>query len=275
MRLMSSITSQGAILQIPAPFPNCTYSIPFYGPSISCGPTPIGDTSFHEDVGKLINHYNTAGMIFYVGFVPKNLGGTGTAPSDLAPVGLNVTLGSPNDIVNPPFFDEESKDHARFYAATLKPGLNSNSRNNQTYETFECGLYNTSYVVDFTFNNGLQDIIVTNMTQLNGVYSGYELDQCGDWIPGTCGGPSKAYYSIMDAFSNQMIGYVENSYYGHPIGVRTQLMNSVLMETTEIQQSMKASYRQPLSIANMTLAQAFEQTVLNATLSLFSDPYFL
>jgi hypothetical protein len=94
-RLMSSITSQGSILQIAAPYPNCTYSIPFYGPSISCGLTTTGNSSFQEDVGKLINHFACPGgpcrgvNPFYVGFFPQS---TGTTLSDAALNGLVWTM---------------------------------------------------------------------------------------------------------------------------------------------------------------------------------------
>lgn len=290
VRLLASITSQGSILQIAAPYPNCTYSIPFYGPSLSCGPTTTGNASFQEDVWKLINNYTcpqgTCHGIepFYIGFVPQY---SGTTLSDAVLIGLNMTLNSPNNIQtgseiagSGATLDQVSTDHARFYATTLKAGAPSNDGVNgisysaSAYETIECGLYNTSYVVNFTFNNGLQNITVTNITQLNGVDGNQWFRQCGV-AEGTCSGPAMAYYSIMDALDNQMIGFLQTLEYGQPESIRTQITNTVLMETTEIQDNMGFGYRQPLSIVNTTLGKALEQSVLNATLSLFSDSYFL
>jgi len=106
--------------------------------------------------------------ITYVAFVPQleiNL-----TLSDAALLGLKTTLNgtlsySSNTI------DQVSHDHVRLYATTSRPvaaesgGFTSASE----YETIECGFYNASYVVNFTFSNGQQDVIVTNMTQLNGV----------------------------------------------------------------------------------------------------------
>jgi hypothetical protein len=83
-----------------------------------------------------------------------------------------------------------------------------------------------------------------------------------------------AYYSLMDALGNQMIGTLSSFQDGPPLPARTQITNTVLLETMDIQNNMKATYRQPLSIANMTLGEALEQSILNATLSLFSDSYF-
>lgn len=65
--------------------------------------------------------------------------------------------------------DEVSADHARFYAIVPKPRVLYNAAT--VYETIECGIYNTSYVVNLTFENGLEDVNITKMTQLNGVSS--------------------------------------------------------------------------------------------------------
>jgi hypothetical protein len=52
------------------------------------------------------------------------------------------------------------------------------------------------------------------------------------------------------------------------------------METINLQSILSADpydsgIKEPLSIANMTTSEALEQIVKNATLSLFSDSYFL
>ena len=212
----------------------------------------------------------------YIGFIPQS---SGVSLSDDALLGLNSTLTDPNNIKFPHTLDETISDHVRFYATTIKveddsvDGFSTNF-SASTYETIECGLYNASYVVKFSFNNGLQDVVVTDMTKLNGVYGQQAYDQCG-WVDGPCSGPAMAYYSLMDALGNQMIGTLGSFEHGPPLPDRTQITNTVLLETMDIQNSIKATYRQPLSIANMTLGEALEQSILNATLSLFSDSYFL
>ena len=119
---MSSVTSQGSILQIVAPYPNCTYLVPFYGPSISCGPTTTGNSSFQEEIGDVIVN---AGLvnITYVAFVPQleiNL-----TLSDAALVGLKGILINPYSKLpsnyNSTTIDQVSTDHARLYATTSRP----------------------------------------------------------------------------------------------------------------------------------------------------------
>ncbi|PMD36323.1 hypothetical protein L207DRAFT_587331 [Hyaloscypha variabilis F] len=264
-RLMSSVTSQGSILQIVAPYPNCTYLVPFYGPSISCGLTTTGNSSFQEEIADLDINLTL---------------------SDAALVGLKGILINPYSKLlsnyNSTTIDQVSTDHARLYATTSRPsgGLISASG----YETIECGLYNASYVVNFTFSNGQQDVIVKNMTQLNGpiltsicLYVGKTMQE------GPCTAPGMAYTSILDALGNILIVYLAGYEYGslgaiYPQG--TQIMGTVLMESIELQGNLGASKGtnglvEQLSIANMTLSEALEQIVLNATLSLFSDSYFL
>jgi hypothetical protein len=107
----------------------------------------------------------------YIGFIPQS---SDISLSDDALLGLNWTLTDPNSIKFPRTLDDTRNDHVRFYATTLKveddsiDGFFANY-SASTYETIECGLYNASYVVKFSFNNGLQDVVVTNMTKLNGV----------------------------------------------------------------------------------------------------------
>ncbi|KAE9371044.1 hypothetical protein N431DRAFT_491492 [Stipitochalara longipes BDJ] len=235
IRLLSSVVSQGSILQITAPYPNCTYFVPFYGPSISC---------------------------------------------DAALAGLKMTLDDPYSIQ---ISDNSFTTINEAGLASISPGATATESNGafpaSAYETIECGLYNTSYVVNFTFNNGRQEVIVTNMTQLNGVSSWAWYNLCSyDWGP--CAGPGMAYNSIIDALGNILIGYLAIQPYGDMASTRTQIMSTVLIETTDLQGNLRGSpsndgLREQMSIANMTLSEALEQIVLNTTLSLFSDSYFL
>ncbi|KAH6957189.1 hypothetical protein DER45DRAFT_595857 [Fusarium avenaceum] len=68
-RLLLPVATLGYILNAPAPFPNSSYSVEFYGPSISCE-TPNNRT-FTDRISKIIaNHSNSEGNVTYVGFVP-------------------------------------------------------------------------------------------------------------------------------------------------------------------------------------------------------------
>ena len=89
-----------------------------------------------------------------------------------------------------------------------------------------------------------------------------------------------AYTSILDALGNILIGYLADYGKGAIYPQGTQITSTVLMEIIELQGSLGASKGtnglvEQLSIANMTLSEALGQIVLNATLSLCSDSYFL
>ncbi|KAE9381012.1 hypothetical protein N431DRAFT_363157 [Stipitochalara longipes BDJ] len=296
VRLMSSITSQGSISQISAPFPNCTYSIPFYGPSLSCGAPAIGGSLFQEDVGNLI--YNTTchqgscdgASIIYVSYVPQ-IQSANTTLSAATLLGLNDTLSlfyaNVASTVSLYTFDMVSNDHARLFATV--PKLETNETNlyqPSWYQTIECGLYNTSYVVNFTFVNGQQNITITNKTQLNGVSNQLSYSICEESEGSAdepCSGPVLGYMSLLDALDNILMGFLTNDQYNVIGSTRTQITNTVLMETMELQGLLNAGaglggikgLSEPLSIANMTMSKALEEIIQNATLSLFSDSYFL
>jgi len=182
-------------------------------------------------------------------------------------------------------FDGVSDDHARLFVTI--PKLETNETNlyqPSWYQTIECGLYNTSYVVNFTFINGQQDIKVTNMTQLNGVSNQLSYSICGESERDAgepCSGPVLGYISILDALDKILMGFLTNDQYRVIGSTRMQIINTVLMETMELQGLQNADaggikgLSEPLSIANMTMSDALEQIILNTILSLFSDPYFL
>jgi len=271
------------MLQIAAPYPNCTYSVPFYGPSVSCGAPTTGNASFQDDVWNLINGWScdpegdcSGVTIEYVGFVPQWPGNITLSAAAL--LGLNESLYNADNMQT---FDLGSNDRARLYVTV--PSLEINERKASSYETIECGLYNTSYVVNFTFSNGQQDVTVTNMTRLNGVSNQLSYSICGDSIGSSsepCSGPVLAYMSILDALDNILGGNLAVSQYQVTGSTRTQITSTVLMETMEMQSVRNSNpgvsgITEPLSIANMTMSEALEQIVRNTTLSLFSDSYFL
>ncbi|KAF7549449.1 hypothetical protein G7Z17_g6372 [Cylindrodendrum hubeiense] len=218
-RLIAGVTSQGSISQITAPFSNCSYTVEFYGPSFSCG-----DVSKDSLISAQLstNLVTAADPLTYAGFVPRttydNPDGQGKEAD--AVFGLNVTLNASASNANfLPNYDksDSSKDHARIYV--IVPALDPTV----TSKVVECGLFNTSYVVDFTFQNGLQDITVRKKTRLNGVV------------------------------------------------YNTKEMNTLL----DFTRSMFGDKPENLSIGNMTMIEALEQTVTNITISLFSNSYFL
>lgn len=285
-RLMTTVISKGSILDLTAPSPNSSYSVEFYGPSISCGPL----TSFNNsEVANFINDfsYKQGGdLVQYVGFVPRAVI---TNKTQLASAldGLNNTLQNTQYLET---FDSVSKDHARLYIAV--PSLNPGSTSYFADTTIECGLYNSSFQVDFTFNDGIQDTKIKNITRLNGVTSALAIANDCDVPSGTggvCSATETTYIALLDALGSQLVGRIDQSHYGPISAVRTRIIDSVFMDTQELHKMQERVSKgllstaeaaagpdvEPLSIANMSMADALEQVFMNCTLSLFGDSYFV
>ncbi|KAE8452706.1 hypothetical protein EG329_013965 [Mollisiaceae sp. DMI_Dod_QoI] len=290
-RLMTSVASRGSILPISPLYPNCTYSVEFYGPSLSCGVPNIGNSSFSDDCLNMINNYNKRGpsAVVYVGFVPAS-NGTNSSVAAAALTALNQTLGQSTAIsgsfsFGSSAYDSVSRDSARLFITV--PGLTyieDNTANRTTWDAIvqpnkiiECLLYNASYVVNFTFINGQQDVAVTNMTLLNGVTAHETSDEAyGGRIPVTRDVAPEVYSSILVALNDLLLGSLVSGNFGTLSAINTQIARTVLMDTIEMRYlEIDSTDVAPLTIANISMAEALEQVFLNTTLSLFSDSYFL
>lgn len=275
-RLMTTVISKGSILDITPPSPNSSFSVGFYGPSVSCA----ASTSFdNHQMANLIS--NSGGDVLYISFVPLSVYFTNQTQLAAALAGLDNTMRASAPVET---FDRISEDHARLYVAV--PSLNSSSSPHTADTTIECGLYNSSFEIDYTFRNGVQDTNVRTVTRLNGVAWASVINDCE--ASRICAPTEAAYITMLDAFGSQLVGKITQSQYGLS-ATQTQITNSVFMETQELQkvqervdQSLSSSAEavdtpdvEPLSTANISMADALEQAFINFTLSLFSDSYFL
>lgn len=116
-------------------------------------------------------------------------------------------------------FDDVSEDHGRIYIVVNDMlGGNFGSSANKT---IECGLYNTSYNVDFAFNNGQPNLTIIIATRLNGVASHAALAMCDPKTTGSpndasvCSPEAVAYIAVLNALGHMLLGFLEQSHYGH------------------------------------------------------------
>lgn len=209
-------------------------------------------------------------MISYVGFVPLNL----THSENPVVDGLRYSLLN-NSMAYPSDFT--CSDRARLY--TIAP--NEIGYANET-GTIECGLFNSSYTVDFDFINGSQNISLRNLTKINGITGSPGAGSndaslyCSEsvistWTSPTA--PTSSHIAMMAALGRLLIGWLPHM---SSIAFGTQITSSVLMDTQEMVNTQYTTPDNlPASIANMSLSQALEEVFINATLSLFSDTSFL
>ncbi|KAL6918538.1 hypothetical protein FSST1_010033 [Fusarium sambucinum] len=262
-RLFLSVVSQGSILAPPAPFPNSSYALEFYGPELSCN-TPK-NASFLNQTAKMIQDNNFYSTTLFVAFVPTYVydGGINILPvEDCALQGLNDTLNT----TAPKYIDETtSKRASRLYV--IRP--------HRTYpptemEAIECKLHNSSIALNFTFANGQHNVMYKSK-KLNPV-SHVGKAHCYNEDRRSCNA-ALAYGSILSAMGQFLVGYVGTGKYGDLYSVSTQIRSSVLMDTKEMQ---AANSGTPESmIGNISLSNALEDIFRNATISMFSNSNFL
>ncbi|KAF4950753.1 hypothetical protein FSARC_13097 [Fusarium sarcochroum] len=286
-RVLLSVASSGSILAIPAPSPNSSYSLDFYGPTISCG-APKNATFAKLVTDTVKNSTWSANPVGYVGFVPQSrLGGdisldlADDVPNaeEYALLGLEGALNT-SLISTMATLDKTGRNTstAKFYVVV--PDSPSSTGYMVANKSIECALYNSSFAVDFTYNNGQQDISYKTK-KLNGVSAANTLT-CGNQSPDSCK-DLIAYISLMDALGKLLLGSLQISHYGAMSPTQTQIMSSALMDSKEMQalravNSVDASEREEILqsvIGNISISDALEQLFTNATISLFSNSRFL
>ncbi|KAF7523250.1 hypothetical protein G7054_g11826 [Neopestalotiopsis clavispora] len=271
LRLFNSVTSLGTILAIHPPFPNSSYTLNFYGPSIACESLPPG-SNLKQLIGNLFRDEDGyySDMPYYAGFIPNSYcGNVHGCPNkeeddDVAISALRQTLNSTlvNNLIT---YDNVSEEYAKVYV------LVHNSASDPPFTSIECSFYNSSYLVKANFIDGQQEISYTS-TKLNGI-SSRSVNLCYQEYSEPCGA-GRSYLAFIDALGKIMIGTLsdDDSYSITP--TRTQILTTVLSQSWEFR-ILPQMQQGPKTIANMSLAEALEQIVTNTTLSLLSDSYFL
>jgi hypothetical protein len=260
-RILFSVASLGSTLNIPAPFPNSSYSVNMYGPSISCD-SP-GNVSFTKHINGIITNNTFGDPIKFVAFTPTSEPGYGSyrTEEEYASIGLLSAL---NYSASPGARTLDytttdamvtNKSAARLYFA-LRSRL-SNPTNSLT----ECQLYNSSYTINFTFNNGQQDISYRSKN-INPV-SVPDSKDCQHRSHSECRAIF-SYLSLMDCLGKLLVGTVTVSPYGITRWNQTQILNTVLTD-----------YREWIGLYNAPMSDALEELFTNLTISLFSNSLYL
>lgn len=284
-RLVSSVLSQGSVLAIPSlypRFPESSYSLSFYGPSMTCKPME-GSPSFRAAFDYVYRNVTGGGsgqggnFVNYIGIIPQEEQMPGLPTNITDGLELSILRGleyslNKTLVGSARTFDDYSPrktdpGHARIL-------ISLPTTRSAADHTLECGLYNTSYHVEFNFLNTTQNIVVKNATRLNGVGSNATLMY-----------PQKpdafAAMSIIDALGSILMGSILSSHYSFNVPTRTQILSTVLMQTTEMKNlNMQGNWatspgESRFGVGEGSLSLALEQLVTNMTLSLFSDKYFL
>lgn len=264
------------MLNPPAPYANCSYDLQFYGPSLSCGSATSTNTTRIAETIYLSSPTDPKVFVSFVPMIAANDNETDTALD-----GLRETLKGGSTGVQGSTYDYVSNDHGRVYfVINDRLGANIGGPANKT---IECGLYNTSYNVDFAFSNGQPNLSIVNAKRLNGVASDATLAMCNSGTTSSeapvCSPEAATYIALLHAFGEQLLGYLQQSHYGHVASVQTQVAKTVFMDTRELygaQYYMNHGKQADTRPADaMGIAEALEEVFTNVTLSLFSSTSYL
>jgi len=264
------------MLNTPAPYANCSYYLQFYGPSISCGSATSTNAT---RIAGIISPQGIEDLRPFLSFVPTDCGAL-LNETDAAICGLNYTLkGDPSAVTyRGSTYDSVSQDHARIYVVV--PDQKAGNFGWSANKTIECGLFNTSYGVQFSSGNGQLNLAVKNATRLNGVASDAALSMRDrSHEASVCSPDAVAYIALLNALGQQLAGYLEQSHYSHISAVQTQVDKTAFMDTKELYQSQyymnHGTSADTVPVDAMAMTQALEEVFTNATLSLFSSTSFL
>ncbi|KAF4501988.1 hypothetical protein FAGAP_1779 [Fusarium agapanthi] len=238
-RVLLSVASLGSILTFPAPFPNSSYSVDFYGPSISCG-TPRNAT-FAKLLAEAVKNETCCGnSAGYVGFVPS----TNTVNSTEEGYALAGLRGAMNyslisSLASIDRTANSIKSSRLFVVVPDMPASNTTTSYIMANKSIECALYNSTYA---SSDAGLNE------------------DKDSDRF-----NAAVAYIALMDSLGKLLLGNLRISHYGVMQPTQTQIMSSVLMDAKEMQVlgGVNAATDRPEApdsvIGNISMANALEQ----------------
>jgi hypothetical protein len=144
--------------------------------------------------------------------------------------------------------------------------------------TMECGLYNSSYDIELSFENGKQATQIRNITKLNPVSTAYATNQQIYMIHGAV---DAAYIAVMDALGALLSGWIQSTRFSVMLPQRTQVLSTVLTEAYEMQHLEHSALRgnptggDSSATSQLTMAQTLELLVANISVSLFSIKDFV
>ncbi|CAG7956978.1 unnamed protein product [Penicillium salamii] len=248
-RLFTTTSSSAAIIPLPPPLPNSSYTLEFWGPSYKCQGLSevIAETKGITYTDASGNHYNSFQDVWHRYTINSSYDSTiyysGSAPEVLNNTLLIATWQYSDDYIKKP-----------------------------TETSLVCKLWNTSYVLDVSFNNAIQTLVPVST----------DLVAPCDWDSSTAsfsGLSSKSeslggYHITHLLFSSLIKGILLRGATGAHNGNATQLMQSGIFECAELSNSRRdypqIKFTASPTCRNKTLGRALEDLSRNFTYSLLS-----
>ncbi|KAL7930189.1 hypothetical protein V8C35DRAFT_313766 [Trichoderma chlorosporum] len=324
LQAVAASTTGGFILPISSPHENATWLLEFPGPALSCERMD-NNSALYKDIATniLTAMISDDGELCmrsfgYISWVPTNPHGNlsylpfpSISINQYEPPSTN-SLGPMIDILVVP-----ADEVLTLYIAAL-PGMNqwgdpvgcAHSDNGSiSFGSFAlgqvadmtvttCTLYNTSYMANFTYINGVQNVELSTKGSFNNVtgLASFESPDGGTEIAVSVKGVENvAYQAVMDAFGRMFVGTISNESPMGGIGAQvidSQVTSTPLLGTADYNflqsfgksvdslQSFLVQHPtdwnglsvQQESISTLSTARVIEELFRNATISLMSMP---
>lgn len=250
-------TSGGHILPIPSAHQNATWLVEFPGPALSCQSIDPGSVLYNNITNNILTAMVASiGMpclrsFGYISWVPT--ADVETLAINLLPfpdiISVNDTYEPPSDTLGPmaAASPTTSANALALYLAAL-PGMSDSASaglcayNNGTYTQYalsqlanmtltQCTMYNTSYIANFTYINGAQNVNLTTQGSYN--YVTY-IDGIGSAAPhlNRLNVENFAYQAVMDAFGRMFVGTITvNTIESSAEGTSSQTIGTAMVTT--------------------------------------------
>jgi hypothetical protein len=200
-RLATATAAQGQILSIRPPYLNSSYSTHFYGPSIRCSAPNSTVASYidffrNEFIKESASDGTSETGNYYYAFVPdlSNLGNT-SAPNNGVQQVPHARFQTPANASN------------QLWMVYPRYAYDSGTRTVHNHYT-TCLLFNSSYDVNLSFNEGFQSILPNTVTPLNEVdYPDINAPHSNDLMVGYA--YSAYFWAITDLLVGSMGVYSE------------------------------------------------------------------
>ncbi|ROV96276.1 hypothetical protein VMCG_07704 [Cytospora schulzeri] len=242
-RIVAATMSSISILPLNAPFPNSSYTLNFHGPAFRCQHLKSAVAQAGSDAASLQNAWDLT-------MDPKlPTGGTSLEPiyTAASPV---ADVGAEGDTVY------------RLLFITL-------NWNGITGSNYSCRLWNTSYTVDFDFDNGIQSTSIQDLQHV----APFRADPNDTYVDPSPG--QVQYTAIYDALVASLTTQIEWGAHGKLSGQDSAVITSGLAACPEIRdmlQNLQHLFDERLCRAGDVPA-AIEDLSHNVTLSLLSSEF--
>jgi hypothetical protein len=281
-RLSTATATQGQILPISPPFPNSTYALEFYGPAVQCGEANSSVATIIKSLRKEAVTSFRGNIVdnsdYYFAFVPdlSNVGNSSAPNGGVAAVS-QIRLQQPQNASN------------QLWMAFSRYVLDTTGQRTTEDHCLLCQLYNATYNINLTFEEGSQTIRDQGTRILNPVdYPDANAPVSADLMV------QHAYSAFMWALTDLLVGsmgiFTEETSNGSNVPtnfgeITTQIEHTSLLGSSDLDPYFDSSHAlhsnnsiisdqrlQDIALAkNRTLDVLIEELAYNTTLSFMNS----